>query len=151
MYSEVYNVKWLENWWNCPDRNNFYACSGFVKEVAHFVGNKMGMKIVYLPPPLPQVGFGKFVNGSWTPGIWDQVSNDDPNQFNSFLSSMNLLKQLYLLNSNKVKSSQSTNVTPKIQTHNILTSHDQTHENPLEPIKKLYYYGFISQQATFEK
>jgi hypothetical protein len=33
-----------------------------------------------------------------------------------------------------------TNVTPIIQTHNILTSHNQTHKNPREPIKKLYIY-----------
>ncbi len=43
----------------------------------------------------------------------------------------------------------STNV--KIQTHNILTSHNQTHKNPLKPIKMLNYYGFISQQVTSEK
>ncbi len=47
---------------------------------------------------------------------------------------------------------QLTNVTPIIRTHNILTSHNQTHKNPLEPIKKMfYYYGFVSQQVTSEK
>ncbi len=29
-----------------------------------------------------------------------------------------------------------TNVTPIIQTHNILTSHNRTYNNPLKPIKK---------------
>jgi hypothetical protein len=32
-----------------------------------------------------------------------------------------------------------------------LTSHNQTHNNPLEPIKKLlYYYGFVSHNVTSE-
>jgi hypothetical protein len=44
-----------------------------------------------------------------------------------------------------------TNVTPIIRTHNILTSHNRTYNNPLEPIKKeLYYYGFVYQQVTSE-
>ncbi len=44
-----------------------------------------------------------------------------------------------------------TNVTPIIRTHNILTYHNRTHNNPLEPIKKeLYYYRFVSQQVTSE-
>jgi hypothetical protein len=38
-----------------------------------------------------------------------------------------------------------TNVTPIIWTHNILTSHNRTHKTPLEPIKKLYHYGFVSE------
>jgi hypothetical protein len=33
-----------------------------------------------------------------------------------------------------------TNVTPIIPTHNILTSHDRTHQNPLEPKKKKKLY-----------
>ncbi len=44
-----------------------------------------------------------------------------------------------------------TNVTPIIRTHNILTSHNQAHKNPLQPIKKLNYYGFVSQQVTSKK
>ncbi len=31
---------------------------------------------------------------------------------------------------------RTTNVTPIIRTHNVLTSHNQTHNNPLKPIKK---------------
>ncbi len=44
-----------------------------------------------------------------------------------------------------------TNVIPIIRTHNILTSHNWTHNNPLEPIKKLlYYYGFVSHNVRSE-
>jgi hypothetical protein len=40
-----------------------------------------------------------------------------------------------------------TNVTPIIQTHNILTSHNPT---PQTHKKMLYLYGFVSQQVTSE-
>ncbi len=44
-----------------------------------------------------------------------------------------------------------TNVTPIIRTHNILTSHNPTHNNPLEPLKKpVYYYGFVYHKLTSE-
>jgi hypothetical protein len=50
------------------------------------------------------------------------------------------------------RNQRNTNVSPIIRTHNILTSHNWTHNNPLKPIKtKLYYYGFVSQQETSEK
>ncbi len=72
MYGEVYNITWLENWWNCPGRANFYACTGFIKEVAHFMGDQLGLSVVYVPPPA-NTGFGRFSNGSWSPGIFKEV------------------------------------------------------------------------------
>ncbi len=46
-----------------------------------------------------------------------------------------------------------TNATPIIRTHNILTSHNQTHTNPVARTNKsmLYYYGFVTQQVTSQR
>jgi hypothetical protein len=41
----------------------------------------------------------------------------------------------YTIGSKNRRSFLITNVTPIIRTHNILTSHNRTHKNPLEPIK----------------